>query len=84
MQKQVSLYNSINAVMVEWNPLGVEGPALNDEYISIIPSMMRLKVEENEIAAYLRQTMEEHFGLSYNQEEFTHVSHEIFHLLLQK
>lgn len=53
---------------MEWNPLGVEGPALRDEYIGYIPKIMRLKNEPHELMEYMRKDMLNSLGVTYNSE----------------
>jgi len=41
MVVEQNIYNQINNILTDWNPLNVEGPALKDEYSGFIPSLMR-------------------------------------------
>lgn len=49
---------------MDWNPLSVIGPALADEYIGLIPSILAQK-NELDLEDYLKRTMSEQYGVEY-------------------
>lgn len=57
-------YTEINKVLMEWNPLSVVGPALSDEYIGLIPSILTQK-SELDLENFLKQTMYDQYGVEY-------------------
>jgi hypothetical protein len=57
-------YAEINKVLMEWNPLSVVGPALSDEYIGLIPSILAQK-SELDLENFLKQTMYDQYGIEY-------------------
>jgi hypothetical protein len=61
-------FHTINNILMEWNPLGVEGPALRDEYIGYVPKIMRLRKEPHELREYLKKDLLNSLGVTYNSE----------------
>ena len=61
-------YKEINKVLMEWNPLSVVGPALADEYIGIIPSILTQK-SELDLENFLKQTMSNQYGVEYEDND---------------
>lgn len=61
-------YTEINKVLMEWNPLSVVGPALSDEYIGLIPSILVQK-SELDLENYLKQTMSDQYGVEYEDSD---------------
>lgn len=61
-------YKEINMVLMEWNPLSVVGPALSDEYIGLIPSILVQK-SELDLENFLNQIMSVHYGVEYEDSD---------------
>lgn len=61
-------YAEINKVLMEWNPLSVVGPALSDEYIGLIPSILAQK-SEIDLEFFLKQTMSDQYGIEYEDND---------------
>jgi hypothetical protein len=61
-------FHAINDILMKWNPLGVEGPALRDEYIGYIPKIIRLRKEPHELKAFLKKDLLNSLGVTYNSE----------------
>lgn len=61
-------YTEINKVLMEWNPLSVVGPALSDEYIGLIPSILTQK-SEFDLENYLKKTMSDQYGIAYEDSD---------------
>jgi hypothetical protein len=57
-------YKEINKILKEWNPLGVIGPALSDEYIGLIPSILEQK-NESDLENFFTQKMSLRYGVVY-------------------
>lgn len=57
-------YNEINQVLMDWNPLSVVGPALSDEYIGLIPSIMNQR-RESDLISFLEKTLSTQYGVEY-------------------
>jgi hypothetical protein len=75
--KSKNLYNEINSILVSWNPIGVVGPAVQDEYKKYVPKIMQMRNTRDGLLEYLRTLVLE-LGLSIDnspeqQEELTHV-----------
>ncbi len=56
-------YNTINQILMDYNPLGVEGPALNEEYRQHIPQIMKIMNEREQLLAYLQQLFVKELGI---------------------
>ena len=68
MQK---LHSEINAVLMRWNPIGVLGPALLDEYTKYVPVIAEIRQDREKLGSYLRRLVDE-LGLEFdaqNQEQ---------------
>lgn len=61
-------YKEINMVLMEWNPLSVVGPALSDEYIGLISSILVQK-SELDLENFLNQIMSVHYGVEYEDSD---------------
>jgi len=61
-------YVKINKVLMEWNPLSVVGPALSDEYIGLIPSILARK-SEIDLENFLKQIMSDRYGIEYEDSD---------------
>jgi len=61
-------YKAINEVLMEWNPLSVVGPALSDEYIGLIPSILAQK-SEFDLANCLKETLSVQYGVEYEDSD---------------
>jgi hypothetical protein len=61
-------YIEINKILMEWNPLSVIGPALTDEYIGLIPSILAQK-SELDLEIFLKRTMSEQYGVEYGDSD---------------
>jgi hypothetical protein len=61
-------FQTINNILMEWNPLGIEGPALRDEYIGYIPKIMKLRKEPHKLREYLEKDLLSSLGVTYISE----------------
>lgn len=61
-------YKEINKVLIEWNPLSVDGPALSDEYIGLIPSILAQK-SKLDLENFLKQIMSDQYGVEYEDSD---------------
>lgn len=62
-------YSQLNALLFEWDPIGVgpDGPA--DEYECLAGPLMRLLesgATQPQIVAYVKNELDDHFGLDVN------------------
>lgn len=57
-------YTEINKVLMEWNPLSVVGPALSDEYIGLIPSILNQK-NEFDLISFLEKKLSDQYGVEF-------------------
>ncbi len=57
-------FGNVNKVLMEWNPLGVIGPALSDEYLGLIPLILSQENKYN-LESFLKQFMYQKYGLEY-------------------
>jgi hypothetical protein len=60
-------YTIIN-ILMEWNPLGVEGPAFREEYIGYILKIMKLRKEPHELRGYCEKHLLGSLGVTYYSE----------------
>jgi hypothetical protein len=69
-KQQMDKYTEINKALMDWNPLSVVGPALSDEYIGLIPSILAQK-SELDLENFLKQTLSDQYGVDMEgKEEF--------------
>ncbi len=57
----------INRIIKEWNPLGVVGPALEDEYLGLVPSILKLKTEF-ELENFIISELDAKYGIDCKDE----------------
>jgi hypothetical protein len=82
-------YTEVNKVLMDWNPLSVDGPALSDEYIGLIPSILAQE-SELDLEKFLKQVMSNQYGVEYEdsdiaaKEEFHTVINRVASILLIK
>ena len=48
---------------MEWNPMGVEGPAIKNEYTRYIPTIIKLKNNKQDLADYLEKVFVDDIGV---------------------
>lgn len=53
---------------MEWNPLSVVGPALSDEYVGLIPQILRQN-NKLDLEIFLKQIMSEKYGVDFKESE---------------
>lgn len=73
-------YYLINDILMEWNPLGVDGPIKEEEYVPIIPSLIKIMKSRNEILLFLKEVLEKKYGISYDEQEISRVAESIYQL----
>lgn len=59
-------YHLINDVLMEWNPIGVIGSVLMDEYISYIPRLMKVKDNTDLLIKELENILTKDLGMRYD------------------
>lgn len=59
-------YHLINDVLMEWNPIGVAGGLLMDEYISYIPRLMKVKENRDLLLKELESVLVNDLGMRYD------------------
>jgi hypothetical protein len=59
-------YHLINDVLMEWNPIGVLGEVLMDEYITYIPRLVKVKENPNLILRELENILTKDLGMKYD------------------
>jgi hypothetical protein len=70
-------YSELNALLCEWDPIGVGPDVPTDEYECLAGPLMRMLesgATQAEITAYLRSELVEHFGLEPNIDEIEGVA----------
>lgn len=65
-------YLQINEILKDWNPIGVPEPALFDEYIGYIPSILEKKGDEYKLLNYLEGLLINVIGVDYNPKNQKH------------
>jgi hypothetical protein len=59
-------YHLINDILMDWNPLLVNGKALTEEYLRYIPAIIKLRKSHEELVKYLEFILVSDMGLDYN------------------
>lgn len=59
-------YHLINDVLMEWNPIGVIGSVLMDEYVSYIPRLMKVKDNIELLVKELESILSNDLGMRYD------------------
>ena len=73
-------YYVINDILMEWNPLNIDGPALQEEYLRYIPNIISIRSDKDQLFKYLENILKNEMGLIYNQninKEIVEVSNKI-------
>jgi len=65
-------YHLINGVLMEWNPLSVDGPALREEYIRYIPEILNLKGDRKKIINFLEDVLLNKMQVDYDPSDAFH------------
>jgi len=60
------LYQALNEEFMEWNPLGVEGAALQMEYFSYLPQVIKNSTNINNLVFCLEKIISTDMGLDYS------------------
>jgi hypothetical protein len=66
-------FNNINQILMEWNPLTVDGTALSDEYTGIIPSIYKVSHSKFLIERLLEDLLKNQYGIDFNRENKAHI-----------
>ncbi len=69
--------SELNALLFEWDPIGVGPDGPPDEYECLVGTLMTMLdsgATEREIAAYLEHELVEHFGLEPNKNDIAAVA----------
>ena len=59
-------YHLINDVLMEWNPIGVIGSVLMDEYVSYIPRLMKVKENRDLLLKELESILMNDLGMRFD------------------
>jgi hypothetical protein len=68
-QESRERFAQLNALLFEWDPIGVGPDGPTDEYECLAGPLMRLlesRATQPQIVAYLKNELDEHFGLDAN------------------
>lgn len=57
-------FKKVNKILMNWNPLGVTGPALSDEYMGLVSSIL-LKESSQDLDIFLKQILSKKYGIEY-------------------
>ena len=69
-----SLFNKINAILAEWNPIGVPQGLALDEYKSYVPLLLSAYNRGQNIENFLLWVYEEQIGFNVNEEFWRYTS----------
>ena len=64
--------SQLNALLYEWDPIGVGPDGPRDEYECLVGPLLRMLqsgATQSEIASYLETELVEHFGLTTNRDD---------------
>lgn len=73
-------YYLINDILMDWNPLNVDGPIKDEEYSSIIPNLIKIKKDKNDLISFLKEILDKRYGISYKEKELYDVANSIYKL----
>ena len=62
-------FEKINEVLINWNPMCIEGPAVKDEYASMIPKINEMKNDRNKLRESLISSLV-NSGLDYDENDY--------------
>ncbi|MCB0703447.1 MAG: hypothetical protein KDC55_12140 [Ignavibacteriae bacterium] len=74
-------FKEVNEVLIKWNPLSVIGPALSDEYLGLIPLMLKLN-NKNDLENFMIREMSTKYGIEYD--DLDSIEKEEFQLALKQ
>jgi hypothetical protein len=72
-------FNKVNKLLMDWNPLGVTGPALSDEYKGLV-SLILSKEGIQDLEIFLKQILSKKYGIEY--EDFDLVEKIVFNKII--
>ncbi len=72
MNKQ--LFNSINNVLAEWDPIGVGETIATDEYAGYIPSILEVIKNKEKLMFCLKDILVNKIGLEYDPNNKEHLA----------
>lgn len=80
-----NLYDNINKVLSEWNPIGVDENIATDEYKGYVQTILKSIDNEDKLLKCLETILIEHLGMPYDNENENHINdlHIICHKLIE-
>lgn len=66
-------YYLINDILKKWNPLDISGPALDDEYIKIIPRLLNNIHDKSNLIQIMEEYIKNELGLNYDHYNDKHL-----------
>lgn len=73
-------YYLINDILMDWNPLNVDGPVKDEEYSSIIPNLIKIKNNKSDLILFLKEILDKRYGINYDEKELQNVVNSIYQL----
>ncbi len=71
-EKNPPIYNEINKILMEWNPIGVDESVLNTEYASYIAEIVETISDFDKLVKQLEDILINKIGLAYNPMDTEH------------
>ena len=72
--KDQTKFQLINKVLMKWDPLDVQGPAVESEYVEIIPKLLSSGKDVNTIFSILEDYEINFLGTNYDKNNPDHVN----------
>ena len=67
-------YEAVNNILASWNPIGVEENIAMSEYLSYVPSVIRVIGDQQKLRSCLEDILTKKLGLEYDADNAEHVS----------
>lgn len=78
-----NLFNAINDILAEWDPIEVGKDIAVTEYSAYIPDIIQHSKNETELIEYLKHLLVDNMGLSYNEDKYHNVTVSICQRILK-
>ncbi len=78
-----NLFNAINDLLAEWDPIEVGKDIAITEYSAYVPDIIQHSKNEVELMEYLKHILINNMGLSYKEDEYHNITVSICRRILK-
>lgn len=67
------IFNSINSILAEWDPIGVGEDIASDEYTRYVPEIVRVIEARTDLYVFLKDVLVRQMELPFDESDARHV-----------